>query len=97
VKCVPVYWSFFELTDQITETAKFAGKKSEAQLTERIETFARNRDITFDELTVKKQGAVTTVNARYVARFEWFPNRFTPHEFIIDVEGAPPRYGDLMP
>ena len=54
-------------------------------------------DITFDELTVKKQANVTTVNARYMARFEWFPNRFKPHEFVIAVQGAPPRYGELVP
>ncbi|MBL8142530.1 MAG: DUF4845 domain-containing protein [Acidobacteria bacterium] len=97
VKCVPVYWKYVELSDQITETAKFAGKKTEAQIIERIETIARNMDVTFDDLTVKKQGELTQVSARYQARFEWFPNRFKPHEFIIDVEGAPPRYGDLLP
>ncbi len=97
VKCVPVYWKYVELSDQIKETAKFAGKKTEAQLIDRIETIARNVDVSFDELSVKKQGNITRVTARYQARFEWFPNRFKPYEFIIDVEGEPPAYGDLIP
>ena len=97
VKCVPVYWTYVELSDQITETAKFAGKKTEAQLVERIETIARNMDVSFDDLTVKKDGPVTRVSASYVGQFEWFPNTFKPHEFIIDIEAQAPRGAELLP
>jgi hypothetical protein len=48
-------------------------------------------------ITVKKIGAATQFDTRYVAQLEYFPRKYYPWEFVIHVEEKPPGYAAYIP
>jgi len=46
---------------------------------------------------VRKVNQVTIIDASYSVDLEYFPTRTYPWEFVVQVEGEPPKYGDLIP
>lgn len=99
VKIVPVFWNYVRFRDACEEIAKFSTKRTEAEVQDRILAKAGQFDIplTQDAVSVRKQGAVTFVKADYTAQLEYFPAKFYPYSFKVDVQGVPPSYGELVP
>ena len=99
IKIVPIFWANYHFKDSLAEQARYAGRKSEDELRNRAEKTANDLEIpvTAEAITVKKQGAVTTFDTRYVAQLEYFPRRYYPWEFVIHVEETPPAYRAYLP
>ncbi len=99
IKIVPVFWSNLRFKDALAEQARFAGKKSEEELRNRAERTANDLEIpvTAESIGIKKTGAVTTFDTRYVAQLEYFPRKYYPWEFVIHVEETPPAYSSYIP
>jgi hypothetical protein len=99
IKIVPVFWSNLRFKDALAEQARFAGRKSEEELRNRAEKTANDLEIpvSAEAISIKKIGAVTTYDTRYVAQLEYFPRRYYPWEFVIHVEETPPAYSGYIP
>jgi hypothetical protein len=99
IKIVPIFWTNLRFKDALAEQARFAGRKSEEELRNRATKIANDLEIplTPEVISVKKVGAVTTYDTRYVAQLEYFPRRYYPWEFVIHVEETPPAYSGYMP
>lgn len=99
IKIVPIFWANLRFKDALAEQARFAGKKSEEELRNRAEKIANDLEIpvTGETITIKKAGALTTYDTRYVAQLEYFPRQFYPWEFVVHVEEAPPAYRTYLP
>src|SRR5262249_54284204 len=99
IKIVPVFWSNLRFKDALAEQARFAGKKTEDELRNRAEKIANDLEIpvTGESIAIKRTGAQTSFDTRYVAQLEYFPRRFYPWEFVIHVEETPPGYSAYMP
>jgi hypothetical protein len=94
VRIVPVFWNYVRFRDACEEIAKFSSKKSAEEVHGRIVAKAAQYDIPVlqNAIFVTKQGPVTFVKADYTAQLEYFPTRFYPYAFRVDVQGAPPTY-----
>jgi hypothetical protein len=99
VKIGPVFWTNLRYKDALAETAKFASKRTIADVQEKARKIATDLEIpsTEDGIVVAKREAVTIIDTRYTAQLEYFPKRYYPWEFVIHVEEGPPRYADSMP
>jgi hypothetical protein len=94
VKTLPVFWMHFKFRDAVEDMAMFSAKQTEGEIAGRVMDIAERMDIPLrrDDLRVHRAGGVTYVDAIYVAPLEYFPRRFYPWQFTLDVRAAAPRY-----
>ena len=99
VKIVPVFWNYVRFRDACEEIAKFSSKRTESEVQARVLSKATQFEIPVSEGTVqvRKQGAMTFIDANYTAQLEYFPSRFYPYSFAVKVQGVPPAYGEYVP
>jgi hypothetical protein len=99
IKIVPVFWANLRFKDALAEQARFAGKKTEDELRSRAEKTANSLEIPVggDQISIRKVGAATSFDTRYVAQLEYFPRKYYPWEFVVHVEEKPPAYSAYMP
>jgi hypothetical protein len=99
VKTVPVFWHHVKFRDAVEEMAMFSAKRSENDVLERVMQIANRLDVPLqrENVKVRKQRNITFVDASYTAQLEYFPNRFYPWDFKVNVEGVPPRNSDILP
>lgn len=97
VKIVPVFWNYYRFRDACAEIAKFSSRKTEAEVHGRIVAKAAQDEIPVveDAVVVTKEGQATFVKADYTAQLEYFPARFYPYSFKVDVRGVPPSFEQL--
>ncbi|MCL4847043.1 MAG: hypothetical protein KJ066_10940 [Acidobacteria bacterium] len=98
-KITPVFWTHIKFKDAVAETAKFSAARSEQDIRQRVLALATSMDVPLDPnvVRVRKVNQVTIIDASYWVDLEYFPTRTYPWEFVVKVEGEPPRYGDLIP
>jgi hypothetical protein len=72
----------------------FSSKRTEREILERIMEIAQRMDVPLDRtnLTVHRAQGVTYVDASYIAQLEYFPRRYYPWQFVLDIRTTPPRY-----
>ncbi len=94
VRVGPVFWHYLQFKDAVAETATFSGRKTPEQIRERVATLALEHavPITADDVAVSRQGETTYVSMAWTAQLEYVPSRFYPYDFVVDVEGRPPRF-----
>ena len=94
VKTLPVFWTHFKFRDAVQDMAMFSSKNSEREVADRVMEIASRMDVPLerDNLKVHRAQGVTYVDASYVGQLEYFPNRFYPWEFTLDIRASPPRY-----
>lgn len=94
VKTLPVFWTHFKFRDAVEDMAMFSQKRSEGEIAERVLDIAERMDVplTRDGLKVHRAAGITYVDASYTAQLEYFPRRYYPWQFILDVRATPPRY-----
>jgi hypothetical protein len=99
LKIGPVFWTNLRYKDALAETAKFASKRTAADVEEKARKIAADLEIpsTPNAIAVAKKDTLTIIDTRYTAQLEYFPQRYYPWEFVIHVEEGPPRYADVMP
>jgi hypothetical protein len=99
LKIGPVFWTNLRYKDALAEVAKFASKRTIADVQEKSRKIAADLEIpsTPNEITVAKKETVTIIDTRYTEQLEYFPKRYYPWEFVIHVEEGPSRYADNMP
>jgi hypothetical protein len=92
-KGTPVYWRYIQFQDQVKETARFAGARSEQEILERVVALAADRGIalTRESIAVHKRLDYTAIELAYVENVEVLPRYHYPWEFTISVEGRPLR------
>jgi hypothetical protein len=97
VKTVPVFWTHFKFRDAVEDMAMFSVKRTENDVANRVLEIAARMDVplTRENLKVHRAAGVTYVDATYTARLEYFPRRFYPWDFTLDVRATPPRYASL--
>jgi hypothetical protein len=81
-------WSFYQFKDASQQIAIFAGEIPEATLHERVmETAARlGVPVAPEQVTVRREGPVTLIEAMYEQPIELFPNytRRVPVSFSVE-------------
>jgi hypothetical protein len=92
IKIVPVFWSNLRFKDALAEQARYAGRKTEDELRNRAEKTANDLEIplTGQEISVKKEGRVTSFDTAYTGQLEYLPRQFYPWQFVIHVREEPP-------
>lgn len=97
IKIVPVFWTYLKFKDAMVETARFPGRRSEAELTAKANKIAAELDVPLNDgaISVKRLGSSTTIDTRYVAQLEYFPKQYYPWEFAIHIDEAP-RFADWV-
>jgi hypothetical protein len=97
VKIVPVFWQYANFKDRLAEAARFSGRTTLQQLTDKSMKIADELEVPLDgPVTVTRNGSVTTIDARYVGQLEYLPRQFYPWDFVIHVEETQ-RYDAYMP
>ena len=99
---VPPYYNNWKFQDALKELATFPGYRATLpQVLDKCERIAKEHDLelTKDDFEVHlgEKGKGTTIDTRYVVVMKYIPGKPQPHEFVIHVEGDPPRFGSLGP
>jgi hypothetical protein len=98
VKIVPVFWTYANFKDRLTETARYAGKKSADQLADKSMKIATELGVQLDSpITVQRMPQLTVIDARYTGQLEYLPKRFSPWNFVIHLEEVPTQFDAYMP
>ena len=94
VKVGPVFWNHFRFRDAVQDMAMFSAKRTEREIEARVMEIASRMEVPIDpeNLRVHRAGGVTYVDGAYIAQLEYFPRRFYPWEFTLDVRAELPRY-----
>jgi hypothetical protein len=94
VKTLPVFWTHFKFRDAVQDMAMFSQKRSEHEIEERILEIATRMDVPLerDNLKVHRAQGITYVDANYTAQLEYFPKKYYPWAFTLDIRASPPRY-----
>ncbi len=83
------YMSFYRFKDSVQEAAQFGGRKSEAELQQRVLDLASQYSIPIDEadFTVRRQEPHTYINGSYKKTVQLFPGYpyDWPFTFNVDV------------
>jgi hypothetical protein len=98
VRIAPVFWTHFKFRDAVEDMAMFSQKQTEREVIDRIMGIAERMDVPLDRanVEVRRTRGITHVDARYVAQLEYFPKRFYPWAFELDLEAVPPRYSNVI-
>jgi hypothetical protein len=99
---IPPYYNNWKFTDALKELATFPGYRATLpQVLEKCERIAREHDLELTkddfEVVLGEKGKGTTIDTKYVVVMKYIPGKPQPHEFVIHVEGDPPRFGSLTP
>jgi hypothetical protein len=99
---IPPYYNNWKFTDALKELATFPGYRATVpQVLDKCERIAREHDLelTKDDFEVHlgEKGKGTTIATRYTVVLKYIPGKPQPHEFVVHVEGEPPRFGSLSP
>ena len=98
VKIVPVFWTYANFKDRLTETARFGGKKSPEQLADKSTKIANELGVELDSpITVERTPQATVIDARYTGQLEYLPRRYYPWNFVIHLEEKPTAFDAYMP
>lgn len=86
-KIGPVFLRHFEFKDQVTEAARFSGRRSAAELRQQVLALAKQDGVPLDPraLNVQKAGEVVRVDASYTENLEILPRYYYPHEFTLSI------------
>ena len=96
------YWTYYAFRDAVQATAQFAGAMSEHDVHALVMEIAADMDIPVqpEQVTVRKGGNHTIVEASYVDRIEILPTYFRPWGFEVNVDALTvviPKAQDLTP
>jgi hypothetical protein len=98
VKIVPVFWQYMQFKDKLAETARYGGKKTTEQLTEKAMKAATQLEVPLESpVSIKRNADFTIVDAQYVGQLEYLPRQYYPWKFVIHLEEVPQRYDAYMP
>ncbi len=88
----PVFWTHFRFRDAVEDLALFSQKRTDREVSERIMDIAARMEVPMDrrQLKVHRAAGITYVDATYVAQLEYFPSRYYPWEFTVDIRATPP-------
>ena len=99
---IPPYYNNWKFQDALKELATFPGYRATLpQVLVKCERIAREHDLelTADDFEVHlgEKGKGTTIDTKYTVVIKYFPGKPQTHEFVVHVEGEPPRFGSLGP
>lgn len=99
VRIGPVFYTHYKFRDALAETAKFSNRRTADEVLDRAARIAQEHEMPLrrEDFQVTRNKLQTSIATRYTAQLEYFPRRYYPWEFVIHVEGEPPRYGEFMP
>lgn len=94
VKTLPIFWTHFKFRDAVEDMAMFSQKRTEAEIAERVLDIAERMEVPLmrDGLQVHRAQGMTYVDATYTAQLEYFPRRYYPWQFTLDIRATPPRF-----
>jgi hypothetical protein len=96
-----VAWDYYELRDEAQQLVVFGAGMSSVDLHNRILIKARELQVPLqsEDLTVRRDGQRTIVEARYTQPIEYFPNHAYPAElsFAVDAFSMQPMTADEPP
>ena len=81
-------WTPYQFRDVVQPLILFGGSQSPAQLEQQIveEASARELPLAFDDVTVERQGMLTTAEVAYVDEIELFPRYSYPMTWSFKVD-----------
>lgn len=96
------YWNYYKFRDEVQVTAQFGGALSEREVHARVLEIASELElpISADQVTVRKEGNHTRVEAAYVDEIEILPTYRYPWAFEVNVDAftvVVPKAEDLIP
>jgi hypothetical protein len=99
---IPPFYNNWKFQDALKELATFPGYRATVpQVMEKAERIAQQHDLelTKDDFEVHlgEKGKPTTIDTKYSVVLKYIPGKPQPHDFVIHVEGDPPRFGALTP
>jgi hypothetical protein len=98
IKIIPVFWQYAQFKDKLSETARYGGKKTIQQLTEKSMKIADELEVPLEsEVSIKRSADYTIVDSSYVGQLEYLPKTFYAWQFTIHLEEIPQRYDAYMP
>ena len=85
---IPVYWNYFQFNDAVSETARFAGSRSEEEIRARVLVLAADHQVPLnpEALVVRIDKDVTEILAPYTERVELLPHYY--YDWAFDVKIA---------
>jgi hypothetical protein len=94
VRTLPVFWTHFKFKDAVEDMTMFSVKQTEREVADRVMEIATRMDVPLarENLQVHRAQGITYVDATYVGQLEYFPQRYYPWEFTLDVRTTPPRF-----
>jgi hypothetical protein len=98
IKIVPVFWQYMQFKDKLSETARYGGKKSIAEVTDKANKVAADLQVPLESgVQITRNADFTIVDTTYVGQLEYLPKQFYPWKFVIHLEEVPQRYDAYMP
>lgn len=81
-------WAQYQFRDAVQQLILFGGSQTPSQLEQQIveEASARELPLAFDDVTVERQGMLTTAEASYVDEIEVFPRYIYPMTWSFKVD-----------
>jgi hypothetical protein len=92
VKTVPVFWTHFKFRDAVEDMAMFSTKQTDREVADRVMEIAARMGVPLerDSLQVHRAQGMTYVDATYMGQLEYFPQRFYPWQFTLDIRATRP-------
>ena len=89
VRAGSVYWDHYQFEDEAQQLALFGWKTPTDELRTTALATANELQIpiTEDQISVTREGPVTTIEASYEQPLEYFPNQRYPLQLSFSVEG----------
>ena len=87
-------WRYYEFKDAVEQVTRFGGAENVPALTERILELAEAHEVPLEpvDLSVGRDGTLTTVSAAYFDYVELVPRLYTrEHLFEVDIRVTPVR------
>jgi hypothetical protein len=88
---INAYWPYYKFNDAVRATVQFRGRKTDAQVRERILELAQQFEvpITDENLTLRVDGKHTVVDASYVQPVALAPGYVYRWPFAVHVDAIP--------
>jgi len=92
LKTFPVFWTHFKFRDAVEDMAMFSQKQTEREVAQRVLDIAARMEVPLgrEQVKVHRAQGITYVDAAYTAQLEYFPSRYYPWDFVVDIRATPP-------
>ena len=92
-------WEHYQFVDEVEQEARFGGQKTTSDLHRRVQEIADSYSVplAYNDISVQKQGMITTVSFTYTRTFEMVPRLYMfsrDYDVALNVYPVRPIHAD---